>query len=54
MVREAALCAMHENIDVEQLSWQHLEQALSGVKPQTCPSTVQFYASYHKTAGLTL
>jgi AAA family ATPase len=49
LCQEAALCAMHENISVEKVSFRHFQQALKTISPQMQPSTVASYERYSKT-----
>lgn len=51
LCQEAALCAMHEDIAVEQVSQRYFQEALAVVKPQTDQSTLQFFDSYSKSGG---
>lgn len=50
LCQEAALCAMHEDINTKEVAWRHFEQALRTIKPQTRPSMVAFYETYSKTS----
>ena len=52
LCQEAALCAMHEDINVAAVSARHFQQALLVVKPQTDPSTLEFYENYHCMVGI--
>ena len=49
MCQEAALCAMHEDINIERVYQRHFEQALRTIHPQTDPNMIQFYEKYSRT-----
>lgn len=52
MCREAALCAMQEDIDTETVHKRHFEQALKVVAPRISPDLLKFYDDYQQTSGL--
>ena len=49
---EAALFALQENIDSEQVERHHFQQALNVVIPRTSENMKQFYMNYHLKSGL--
>lgn len=51
--KEAALCALEENIHAEWIYQQHMEAGLRRVKPRITPESIRFYESFaKKSSGL--
>ncbi len=49
---EAALSAMQEDRNIENIHKRHFEEALSAVKPRISAELIDFYESYAKNCGL--
>ncbi|KAI4887170.1 hypothetical protein NFI96_033760 [Prochilodus magdalenae] len=50
--REAALCALQEDIKAEHITVQHFDAALAAVKPRVPQSLIQSYMAYQQQHGV--
>eukprot|EP00918_Siedleckia_nematoides_P075031 GHVU01164064.1.p1 GENE.GHVU01164064.1~~GHVU01164064.1.p1 ORF type:complete len:865 (-),score=82.47 GHVU01164064.1:47-2434(-) len=50
--REAALCAMQEDINIDSVHERHFQSALQVVKPRIGLDLITFYENYNKSSGL--
>lgn len=48
LCQKAALCAMRKDVDCTCVSWQHFEQALCTIFPQTGVETVKYYEQFKR------
>ena len=47
LVQEAALCAMHQDIQAQCVAKRHFDEALKIVRPRTDSKSVEFYENYN-------
>jgi len=50
LVREAAMIALRENLEVKSVSWRHFERALAKVKPSVTRYMIEYYQRWLETA----
>jgi len=50
--KEAALAALEEDLQANEVRWSHFEKALTAVKPRTSMESLKFYDKFQQQIGI--